>query len=453
MKQGNAAYLSRPVISLSSKRALLSAVILLSCGMFTAAFAQSFSQYDRDAGREMLKMIRLDIEKHYYDSHFHGIELTERFNTAEARIKNAKSNGEIFGVIAQVLLDFDDSHLFCLPPARVARVEYGWQMQAIGDKCYIVAVKPGSDAEAKGLKPGDLILSIDGFTPTREVLWKIQYYYYTLRPRAGMRLSVQSPGGTPRQLDVLAKIEQGKKQIDLSNWANDIPKLIIEAQNEARLNRDRFYETGDVIVWKMPGFDIYDEDELNRIMDRVKKHNALVLDLRGNGGGLVVMLKRLLGYFFEQDSKVAEMKYRKEVKPETATSKGQNGFKGKLIVLVDSRSASASEIFSRVIQLEKRGVIIGDRSAGAVMQSIQQGHQVGMETVSFYGASVTNADVIMKDGKSLEHQGVIPDELLLPTAADLAANRDPVLARAAELVNLKLDPDSAGKLFPIEWRK
>jgi carboxyl-terminal processing protease len=402
----------------------------------------------------MLQMMRLDIEKYYYDPSFHGIDLKERFGQADERIKNAKSNGEIFGVIAQALLDFDDSHLFFLPPPRAAKVEYGWQMQAIGDKCYVAAVKPGSDAEAKGLKRGDLILSIDGFTPTREVLWKIQYYYYTLRPKAGMRLIVQSPEGAPRQVDVVAKIQQGKKQLDLASvTSGDIPNLEIEAENEARLNRDRFYEKENVIIWKMPGFDIYDEQELVHIMERVKKHQALVLDLRGNGGGLVIMLKRLLGYFFEQDIKVSDMKYRKEVKTETAQSRGNGGFKGKLVVLIDNRSASASEIFSRVIQLEKRGIVVGDRSAGAVMQSVRYGHEVGLETVTPYGASITNADVIMKDGKSLEHAGVMPDELLLPTAADLAANRDPVLSHAAELVGLKLDPDAAGKLFPIEWRK
>src|ERR1041385_3950189 len=437
----------------SSIRELIATTLLLCCGLASATVGQSLSSYDREAGRQMLQMVRLDIEKHYYDPSFHGIDLQERFSQADERIKNAKSNGEIFGVIAQALLDFDDSHLFFIPPSRVAKVEYGWQMQAVGDKCYVFAVKPGSDAEAKGLKRGDLILSIDGFTPTREVLWKIQYYYYNLRPKPGMRLVVQSPEGTPRQLDVLAKIQQGKKQLDLTSWAGDVPNLEVEAENRAHLNRDRFYETDDVIVWKMPGFDIYDERELDNIMERVKKHHALILDLRGNGGGLVVMLKRLVGYFFEQDIKVSDLKYRKEVKTDVAESKGNSGFKGRLIVLIDNRSASASEIFSRVVQLEKRGVVVGDRSAGAVMQSIRYGHEVGLGVMSFYGASVTNADVIMKDGKSLEHVGVTPDELLLPSASDLAANRDPVLARAAELVGLKLDSGAAGKLFPIEWKK
>jgi len=68
-----------------------------------------------------------------------------------------------------------------------------------------------------------------------------------------------------------------------------------------------------------------------------------------------------------------------------------------------------------------------------------------------YGVQVTVGDLIMGDGKSLEHVGIAPDEMLLPTADDLATGRDPLLARAAALVGAKLDATSAGKLFPVEW--
>jgi C-terminal processing protease CtpA/Prc len=104
------------------------------------------------------------------------------------------------------------------------------------------------------------------------------------------------------------------------------------------------------------------------------------------------------------------------------------------------------------VQLEKRGTVMGDRSAGAVMETQFLSFAQGGETAIFYSVAVTDADLVMTDGKSLEGVGVKPDEQSLPTPLDLAAGRDPVLAQAARLAGLSLDPVAAGKLFPFEWR-
>lgn len=418
----------------------------------TSCQAQSLSSFERERGRIMLGIIRDDIRKNYYDPTYHGIDLDSNFKAAEDKIKQATSLGQVFGIIAQFAVDLDDSHTLFLPPSRQAHTEYGWQMQMIGDKCYVVAVKPGSDAEAKGLKEGDEVYTVDGNGPVRENLWKIHYLYNALRPTGGIRLVVDRPDGRRQQLDALAKVREGKRVLDLTR-GGDIWDLIRSSENENRLRRHRYVEVGeDVFIWKMPGFDL-GKPKVDDMVDKFTKRKSLILDLRGNSGGYEETLLRLVGNLFDRDIKIGDLRRRKEVKPLLATTRGKDTFKGELVVLVDSESGSSAEILARVVQLEKRGRVIGDRSAGAVMRSRHYEHQQGVDVVMFYGVSVTDADVIMSDGKSLEKSGVTPDEIKLPTATDLAAKRDPVLAYAISLVGGKMTPEEAGKLFPLEWRK
>jgi C-terminal processing protease CtpA/Prc len=430
-------------------------VLLFAVGAARPAGAQSLSSFDRDRGRQMLGILKDDIKKNYYDPTFRGIDLNTHFAKYDEKIKQATSLGQVMGIIAQALLDFDDSHLFFIPPERSAQYDYGWRMQMIGDKCFVTSVKPGSDAEAKGLKAGDEIYSIDGFEPTRESMWKIQYYYYALRPQPGMRLIVTKPGGEHHQYDVLAKIKEGKRVKDLTfaGAGADVTDMIREAEDAARESRDRYVEAGEeLFIWKMQSFGIEDS-QVDSMISKARNHKTLVLDLRGNGGGYETAMLRLIGHFFDRDVKVGDIKRRKEAKPLIAKTRGDKMFAGKLVVLVDSESGSAAELFARVVQLEKRGVVVGDRSAGAVMRSRGYQHTSGVDIVAFYGASVTDADIVMTDGKSIEHVGVQPDHLQLLTGADMAAQRDPVLAFATSLAGVKIEPEKAWAFFPPTWKK
>jgi C-terminal processing protease CtpA/Prc len=416
---------------------------------------QAVSSFDRERGRIMLNTIKQDLKKNYYDPNFRGVDVEARFKEADEKIKRAATLGHVFGALGQFLLELNDSHTFFLPPGRSYSTDYGWQMQMIGDKCYVAAVRPGSDADLKGLREGDEIYSIDGFAPSRENIWKLNYFYHLVQPVPGNRLVVIKPDGTEHQLDVMAKIKEGKRVLDLSGAGDggDIFDLIRKQQNEDRLSRHRYQELGEeVFIWKMPAFDL-DTVKVDDMVGKFKKRKVLILDLRGNGGGYEDTLLRLIANLFDRDIKVGEVKRRKETKPIVAKTRGAEAFSGKLIVLVDAQSGSAAELLARVVQLEKRGTVIGDRSAGAVMRSKTHSHDLGVDVVVFFAASITDADIVMTDGKSLERVGVVPDELMLPTARDLAAKLDPVLAYATSLTGAAITPERAGAMFPLEWRK
>ena len=419
---------------------------------FVAPSANAQISLSRGVGRQMLKDIKRDLKEYYYDPSFRGKDLETHFKAAEDSLAKAETTDQVYTMVAQSLMEFEDSHLYFIPPMWSAQVEYGWRMQMVGEAAYVVGVKPGSDAEVKGLKPGDEILSVDGFVPERATFWKMNYYYYALAPKPGMAIVVKSPGGRKRQLQIASKITQGKVVQDVGG--HDWYQRQIEAEKHAKLYPNRFVEFGDdLLVWKMPTFAM-EPDKVNDLMDRARKHKALVIDLRGNGGGYLPTVLALLGNLFDHDLKIGDVKSRKETKPLIAKTRGGRGvFNGKLIVLVDSESASASELFARAVQLEKRGTVLGDLTSGLVMVSKLYSHKIGLKEFLFYGVSVTIEDLLMNDGKSLEHVGVKPDEVSIPSGKDMAAGRDPVLARGAALAGIDLDAEKAGALFPEIWRK
>jgi C-terminal processing protease CtpA/Prc len=418
---------------------------LFSC--FSAVFAQNVA-FEQDRHVSMLRLVRDDVKKNYYDPQFRGIKIDEHFKKAEEKIKASSSVGQMSGIIAQALVDFNDSHLFFLPPGKANRTRYGFEMQMIGNRCFVIRVSEKSDAFKKGLQVGDERLEIEGFAPTRKDLWLMNYYFRALRPKPVLTLAIRKPDGKESRTQIESIISQGRRVLNLATSSMDINQYIRESEDSYNEARKQFvYEDGNrLMIWQMPAFNL-EPSEVDSIMDKAKGKEALILDLRNNGGGYVNTMKRLVGHFFDKDIKIGDEKTRKEVKEEIAKTRGKDIFRGKLIVLVDSESGSASEVFARVVQLENRGKVFGDVTAGAVMTSRTFMHDLGLDTIIVFGTSVTVSDLIMTDGKSLEKTGVSPDTLLLPSGSDLATKRDPVLSQAVRSFGVEMSPEQAGALF------
>lgn len=381
------------------------------------------------------------LKEHYYDPKFRGIELKPRLEAAKARVKTLEYNFQMYRVLVQVLMEFNDSHTRMILPPRSDYFQYGLSWQMVGDDCFVTGLKKASDASAQGIGLGDQIMMIGKFKPTRNDLWKINYLIYRLDPAKTLDLKIRTPDGAEKALTINAKTQTDKE---------------FRAELKARKDRDKYEPfkcqeiDRSVVACRLDSF-VVEKSDIDKMMKVAAKYPKLILDLRGNGGGLVSIEEYLLSFFFDRPVKIADFvtKTKTEVRM-TKTIDVSKQYKGEVAVLIDSQSASASELTAKVLQLENRAKIYGDYSMGSVMTSITVPFRRVMSLLSDsaiirVGMSVTVADVIMRDRSRLERVGVTPDEVLQPTGLALKMKADAVLAYAASKYGSQLTPEQAGR--------
>lgn len=421
------------------------AVLALLIGLTSV---QSLTKNETYLIHGMLENAYQTVKAHYYDPTFHGLDWDARYREYGEKLKSATTVDAAEAVVASFLGGLKDSHTNFFPPARTVDVDYGFLLGLIGNETFVTHVRPGTDAAAK-LEPGDRVVTLDTLTVDRENFLGVLYVLNTLAPRAVSTFQIHRPNGDIATVDVKSVVTPKRVVRTLTN-GNEISAVDRERQNAEQAFRSRVVEMPDVMIWKLPAFFLEDA-AVDQLFATARKHAKLILDLRSNPGGRISTLDRIVGNLFDHDVTLFTQTTRTGKLPHSAPTRGRNAFAGEVIVLVDSRSTSAAEILARVIQLEHRGTVLGDRSGGAVMESLSYPFEIGNDALAYYGVSVTVADCIMADGHSLENVGVTPDEVTLPTPADMAAGRDPVLSSAARRLGLALDPVAAGQLFPYEW--
>jgi carboxyl-terminal processing protease len=251
----------------------------------------------------------------------------------------------------------------------------------------IAGVVPTSPAEFANLQEGDLIQSVDGETTQNKSLDTVAKLL-SGKPNTTAILSVN------RSEEVLTfsvkRAELRSNPVQLKKLKNEIVLISISefTRGTARSMRSALAASG-------------------------AERSGVILDLRGNPGGLLVEATDVAGAFLNGGTVVEFFKPGKS--PEIFNAIGDGDSKTPLVVLIDRGTASAAEIVAAALQDRNRAIIVGERTFGkaAVQDLTELSNGSAIElTIGYY---------LTPSGKRLEGQGLDPDILVSPNESKSVA--------------------------------
>lgn len=263
----------------------------------------------------------------------------------------------------------------------------------------IVSVLENTPAARAGMEKGERIISVEGEPVADKPLEQI---VELIKGDEGTDVTLGLAGGS-----------KGKRELTLTRQRIEIPNL-----------ESRMLSGGGGYV-RMRQFTTGVGEDLRREVTSLVGRGAkgIVLDLRGNPGGLLNEAVKVASVFIE-DGPVVSVKER-GAPPQSYEAKGDAIEGLPLVVLVDKGSASASEIVAGAIQDAGRGTLVGQRTFGkGTVQTIHRLDAGG-------GVKYTTAEYFTPSGDSIEDSGVVPDRKVSKPKAQLSAARGALQALIA----------------------
>lgn len=349
---------------------------------------------------------------------------TESIGTKKEDLDKAETVGAFTSVINRGLRDFGLSHIRLLSPrsasarGRTTAVGLGIQSGADSEGLKVRAINEAGPAKEAGIEIGDVITKVNGKKPDSSE---------SLQGEKGAKLQVEvkKASGEVKNVEVELK-EYSTVRKETLTWAND-----------------------STAVLKIYTFSAgYDRLNIETLMKEVNaKAKNLILDLRSNGGGAVNNLNHLLSLLMPDGTEYGTFvnrrmydDYLKENpdkektleavaawanrKTKTRAREGNPPFTGKIAVLINRGSASASEITAAALKESRDAKFIGQQSAGAVLASTFQRLPEG------FSIQIPMSDYITAKGVRLEKNPCVPDEVVAAQAQD---GKDPAIEKAVEL--------------------
>ena len=403
--------------------------------------------------KAIAKTVADEIQKHYYDPSLKGLDWKALLEQAKQKIDNAKNISEMLTAIYVMVDKLKDSHTHFIPPSVNVKLKYGFEAKAIGEDVRIYKIVPKLPAERGGLKVGDKIIRMNGHTAERYSFDDMLFYYRVLHHLLAWELVVQTGSDPPRTVRLTPKREDKAIVLDI-NRLSDFWDIILEDESETE--EERTYRTanldggiGYIQVREFPE----NAEFLDALADTVKDSKAVIVDLRGCPGGVVDTLRSFAGHFEANATVMLKAVGRKKTEEIMVKPKKPN-FSGRLLVLIDSRTGSAAEVFARFFQSTGKAMVIGDASLGRVMRSSYYPEEVGAENIVFYGIQISNAKVVLPNGEELEGKGVTPDMPCNPSGDDMREKRDvcmdKAIAKAREALHLPPQTNKPAVLEPVK---
>ncbi len=381
------------------------------------AWAASSTELD-DRWRKRLKNQALSLKLADKSVDEIAPTLTKRYRNQLNRLEQYNER-DVFAIYANALTELYDPHTSYFSPRRAENFDInmslsfdgiGAVLQVDDEYTKVVRLVPAGPADKQGdLSPSDLIIGVGQGVegPIEDVVgWRLDEVVDLIRgPReTTVRLEVIPGKGKTDQRQVVA-IERNKVKLEEQ-----------AAQSELLELDDADGVTRKVGVIEIPAFYIDfaalrrgDEDyksttrDVKKLIEELQAQGAeaLVIDLRNNGGGSLQEANDLTGLFIEYGPTVqirsAERKVWRDGKRRRSAY-----YQGPVAVLINRLSASASEIFAGAIQDYGRGIVLGDRSFGKGTVQTLLGMPEGQ-------LKVTESKFYRISGDSTQHRGVVPD--------------------------------------------
>lgn len=290
----------------------------------------------------------------------------------------------------------------------------GARLQSDGEKTSVTEIVPGGPAWKQGiLQPKDVILKVsqgEADTESLDVMgWDIDDVVGKIRGPKGTKvtLTIQKPEGDERVITITRDVvimEEGFAKSLILGGVNQQEKV-------GFIYLPKFYADFTAQGLTSCAADVAKE------IEKLKKENVkgVILDLRGNGGGSLRDVVQMSGLFIEEGP-IVQVKNRSR-KPEIMTDNdSQVQWRGPLVVMVNTFSASASEILAAAMQDYNRAVIVGSTSTygkGTVQRFLDLDNATNDESVKPLGEmKLTIQKFYRITGKTTQLDGVKPDIVL-----------------------------------------